>query len=126
MRLRMSELGQDFPRERFVSTPVSTIRKALAVVEQEEQRKANINAYTTANLTQIVLGIAHGFSGSKGRPLSVKAKDFLPFPDWQPNKSDDSRSLDSSTRFILTKLQKENRIPAYVFVSLMTPIEPSR
>lgn len=126
MRLRMSELGQDFPRERFVSTPVSTIRKALAVVEQEEQRKANISAYTVANLTQLVLGIAHGFSGSKGRPPSVKAKDFLPFPDWQPHTKEGKRNLDSSTRFVLTKLQKENRIPAYVFVSLMTPVEPSR
>ena len=115
----MSEIGADYPRERFLRTPVSTIRRVLRHLDDREQRKANEKALTTARLTQLVVQIAHGFSGSKKTPPKVNAKDFLPYPEWRPT-SEEASGPDQPTKFVLTQLVREMRVPLHVYTALMT------
>jgi hypothetical protein len=50
LRLRSSSLGQDFPRERFLRTPLCAISTALEFISNEEQRTHNLASVTTAKL----------------------------------------------------------------------------
>lgn len=118
----MSPLGTDFPRERFLRTPVRVIRWTLRQLEDYEQSKANLEALTTARLTQVVLQIAHGFSGSKRAAPRITAKDFLPYPDWRP-ASQEADGPDQPTRFILSELGHKRQIPMHVLTALMTPAD---
>lgn len=120
MRLRMSALGAEFPRERFLSTPVRLIDKALQEVSDHEQATANINSMSTATLANLVLQVAHGFSGSKRAAPKSKAQDYLPFPNWEPARAK-TQQLDAITKAALVTLAKQRRIPVHVFNSLMTP-----
>lgn len=122
MRLRMSALGEDFPRERFLRTPVSTIRWALRQIDDREQAQANLDALPTARLTQLVIQIAHGFSGSKRAAPKTKVQEFLPFPDWRPATAE-ADGPDQPTRFILTELGKQRRLPIHVLTALLAPAE---
>jgi len=115
----MSDIGQDYPRERFVRTPVGTIRRVLRHLDDLEQRKANERALTTARLSQLVVQIAHGFSGSKKSPPKVTAKEFLPYPDWKPS-SEQGDGPDQPTKFVLTQLVRQMRVPLHVYTALMT------
>lgn len=116
----MSALGEDFPRERFLRTPISTIRWALRQLDDREQAQANLEALPTARLTQLVIQIAHGLSGSKRTAPKTKVQEFLPFPDWRPATAE-AHGPDQPTRFILTELGKKRLLPLHVMVSLLTP-----
>jgi hypothetical protein len=118
----MSPLGEDFPRERFLRTPISTIRWLLRQLDDHEQSQANLQALPTARLTQIVLQVAHGLSGSQRASPKTKVQEFLPFPDWRPSSAE-AEGPDQPTRFILTELGRQRRIPIHVLTALLTPVE---
>ena len=120
--MRASALGADFPRERFLRTPVSTIRMVLRELEQREQAEANLNALATARLTQLVIQVAHGFSGSKRPAPKIAAKDFLPYPDWRPIATE-ADGPDQPTKFVLSELGQKRMIPIHVLAALMTPAD---
>jgi hypothetical protein len=119
LRLRNSRLGDDFPREKFLRTPVKAIVAALSYIDSEEQRQHNIAASTTAKLCLQVISIAHGMAGSK-QPPKVDLKDFLPFPDWAPEGASHEGPT-PQTRSLLMKLLKQGRIPMPVFTQLLSP-----
>lgn len=120
--MRASPLGIDFPREVFLRTPVTAIRRVLHELDQREQSQANVDALTTARLTQLVLQIAHGFSGSKRPAPRITAKDFLPYPDWKP-EGRASDGADQPTRFILSELGRRGELPVHVLAALMASAE---
>ena len=122
MRLRTSALGSDFPRERFLRTPINVIRWVLREIDDREKALANLGALPVARLTQILIQIAHGFSGSKRPAPKTEVKDFLPFPQWRP-ASQQADGPEPGTKFVLTELGKQRRIPIHVLAALMTPVE---
>jgi hypothetical protein len=122
VRVRTSALGADFPRERFLRTPIGLIRWILRQLDEREQALANMAALPTARLTQLVVQIAHGFSGSRRPAPKMKVQDFLPYPKLSP-ASAEAEGPDDPTKFILTELGRSHRIPMHVFVALMTPVE---
>ena len=77
-------MGGDFTPERFVRTPVSTIRWLLRQIDDDERGRMNLGSLSTAKMTAILIQVAHGFSGSKRSAPNVAPHDFLPFPDWMP------------------------------------------
>lgn len=79
-------------------------------------------AITTARLTQIVVQVAHAFSGSKQAAPKSKVTEFLPFPDWKP-ASHEADGPDQPTRFVLSELVRTRQIPLHVFTALSTPTE---
>lgn len=122
----MSALGSEFTGSTFLRTPTKVIRRALAIVEDEEQRRANIDSLSSAHIAQIVIAVAHGFSGSKGRPPKTKTKDFLPFPAWSPASVGDEGGPDESTRFVLIQLINQALLPPHVFTALIIRPEGGR
>ena len=122
VRIRTSALGPDFPRERFLRTPISLIRWLLREIDDRDKGQANLQALPVARLTQILLHVAHNFSGSKRPAPKINAKEFLPFPDWRPASSQ-AAGPEASTKFVLTELGRQRRIPIHVLTALMTPIE---
>lgn len=125
MRLRASRLGADFPRERFIRTPIRVILQALEYIDNEEQRQHNLASSTAAKLCMQVIAIAHGFSGSKA-PIKTKFEDFLPFPSWQPLDEEQAKAGPSpETRSLLGKLLRERRIPLPIYTQLISIDETS-
>jgi hypothetical protein len=122
VRIRTSELGADFPADRFLRTPISTLRWLLRVIDDREKGQANLEAVPVARLTQILIQIAHGFSGSKRAAPKVNAKDFLPYPDWRPASSQ-ADGPSNPTKFILASLGRKRLLPPHVLTALMTPVE---
>lgn len=122
VRVRCSPMGADYPAERFLRTPISTLRWLLRQIDDAEKAKANLASITTARLTQIVVQVAHDFSGSKRAAPKVKPHEFLPFPDWKP-ASTEVDGPDQPTKFILSELIRTRQIPLHVFASLNTPAE---
>ena len=120
----MSPLGEDFPRERFLRTPISTIRWLLRQLDDYEQSQANLQALPTARLTQIVLQVAYGLSGSRRAAPKTKVQEFLPFPDWRPSAAE-ADGPDQPTRFILTELIRTRRIPMHVYAALTSGVSKS-
>ena len=118
----MSAIGVDFPRERFLSTPITTIRWILRELDDRDKGQANLEALPIARLTQIVLNVAHGFSGSKRPAPKSDAKDFLPWPDWKP-ASTQADGPTGPTKFVLADLARKQLLPIHVLTALMTPIE---
>lgn len=124
LRLRHSKLGEDFPRNKFLRTPVKAIISALSYIDSEEQRQHNIAASTTAKLCLQVISIAHGMAGSKQLP-KIDLKDFLPFPDWAPEGAPHDGPT-AQTRSLLMRLLKQGRIPMPIFTQLLTSSAESR
>lgn len=122
LRIRTSALGLDFPRERFLRTPVSALRRVLRELDQREQAQANLDALATARLAHLVMQVAHGFSGSKRPPPKVEVKDFLPYPEFRP-QGEEADGPDQPTRFILTELGQKRLLPIHVFTALIAPAE---
>jgi hypothetical protein len=118
----MSALGADFPAPIFVRTPISTIRWVLREIDDKEQAAANTQALPTARLTQLLLQIAHGFSGSRKPAPKTKVQEFLPYPEWKPRASE-AEGPDQPTRFILTELGRQRRLPGHILTALLTPAE---
>ena len=116
----MSALGSDFPKEVFVRTPIHIIRRVLKDIDNAEQAEANINSMSTARLTEIVLHIAHGFSGSKKRMPKTNVTEYLPFPNWRPEE-ESKNEISGETKKILIDLAKKRFVPMHVFASLLTP-----
>jgi hypothetical protein len=79
----------------------------------------NTESVTTAQLTTVLVKIAHGFSGSKSAAPKVQPRDFLPFPDWKP-ASDVADGPDAPTKFILSELVRTRCIPLHVYAALAT------
>lgn len=102
-------------------TPVSTIRWAIKRCLDHEQEEANIKALATARLTTTLIQIAHGFSGSKSRLPKIQTKDFLPYPDWQPERQA-ADGPDEVTKYTLGQLVRTQRIPLHVFTALVSPV----
>lgn len=119
LKIRMSPLGVDYPREAFLRTPVQTIVHLLSHIDNEDQRNSNVNSITTAKLCAQVIAIAHGMSGSKGKRPKISIEDYLPFPDWSPT-AEVRKGPDDDTKKILSSLIRERKLPMYVFVQLIT------
>lgn len=115
-------MGADFPAERFLRTPIRTIDWLLKELDDLEKLRANISSMTVAQLTNIVLQVAHGMSGSKKPGPKTTPKTFLPFPDWRPVRSQ-SDGPDQPTKFILAVLAKQRAIPMHVFTALTKGVE---
>jgi hypothetical protein len=124
LRVRTSALGADFPRERFLRTPITALGDLLLYLENEEQRQANIQSAAVGKLGVQLAYIAWGFAGGKGGKPQVELKHFLPFPEWQPLVTE-SASIGPTpeTRSILTRLFKERKIPAHVYTQLTSSPE---
>jgi hypothetical protein len=119
LKIRMSPLGDDYPKEKFLRTPVQAIIPLLTHIDNEEQRANNISSLTTAKLCAQVLAIAHGMSGSKGKKPKIRVEDFLPFPDWSPDV-EGNKGPNEATKKILSMLIRERKLPMYIFVQLMS------
>jgi hypothetical protein len=115
----MSALGCDFPKEVFARTPIHILKKVLQEIDNSEQAEANIYSMATARLTEVVVHVAHGFSGSKRKMPKTKTTDYLPYPDWSP-KSEKKKEIDQETKTVLLSLLRQRRLPMYVFASLVT------
>lgn len=125
MRLRTSALGADFPRERFLHTPIRVILAALEFIDNEEQRQHNIAASSTAKLCMQLVSIAQGMSGSSA-PLKVKFEDFLPFPSWHPPEDDRGTTGPSpETRSVMGRLLRERRLPLPIYSQLISTDDSS-
>ena len=127
----MSALGVDFPRERFLRTPVRIIMDLIQYIDNEEQRQYNLASSATAMLSYQVVGIASGMGGEKV-PEHISTDTFLPFPRWkakenlfteeqpamQRPENDPTPSNRSTTKQIMLSLLKQRRIPPDVFLAL--------
>jgi hypothetical protein len=122
VRIRTSALGADFPADRFLRTPINTIRWMLRVIDDREKGQANLEAVPVARLTQILIQIAHGFSGSKRAAPKINVRDFLPYPEWRPASSQ-ADGPSNPTKFVLASLGRKQMLPAHVLAALMTPVE---
>lgn len=103
-------------------TPIRTLDRALHYIEDRERAQANLDALTTARLCQLVVQVAHGLSGSTESTPRVVAKDFLPFPDWDPS-AETNDGPDRPTRALLTELGKRRALPLHVLTAMLTPPE---
>lgn len=115
--MRASAVGGDFTPERFVRTPVSTIRWLLRQIDDDERGRMNLGSLSTAKLTSILIQLAHGFSGSKRSAPKTAPRDFLPFPDWKPSAAI-ADGPTAPTKFILTELVRTRRLPLHVYAAL--------
>lgn len=117
--MRASPVGSDFTPERFLRTPISTIRWLLRQIDDHDKGRANTESVTTARLATLVMQVAHGLSGSKRPAPKVKPQEFLPYPDWKPEAAS-SDGPDAPTKFILSELVRTRRIPLHVYAVLAT------
>ena len=115
--MRTSAIGDDFPRERFLRTPITALKKALDYVTDLDQQSANRDSVTQAQVADLLVKIAHGYSGSKKPPPKCTPKDFLPYPNYRPPAAETDEA-DPPTKFVLTELVKRFMIPVYVFTAL--------
>lgn len=115
-RIRTSPIGADFPRERFLRTPISVLKWVMDKVVDKEQADANLTSLSTARMADLLLRVAHSFGGSK-KPVRSMPKDWLPFPNYKPSAKEADQA-DEPTKFILTELVQRFEIPVYVFVAL--------
>ena len=122
VRIRFSPLGDDYPRERFLRTPITIIRKVIALIDDQEKYNSNIQSVTTAQLACIVIQTANAFSGSKRRPTKISPKDFLPYPKWKPH-TEQSEGPDAATLHILSSLVRTREIPLHAYAALSKPLD---
>lgn len=122
----MSSLGADFPKDVFARTPLGIIRRVLSAVDNEDQRQANINSVTAAQLVQVVLSVAQGFAGGKAKPLKTQPQDFLPFPNWSPDGEMKEHGPNQATKFVITQLMRDGLLPTHIFAALLSPPERGR
>lgn len=122
-RIRISPMGPDFPRHKFLRTPISVLRWVIEKLDDMDQVKANMESITSARMADMMLKIAHGFSGSKKSPPNTKPTDFLPFPEYRPPTAE-SDGPSEPTKFVLTELIRSFQIPMHVYVALNNRAEP--
>jgi hypothetical protein len=116
-KIRVSPIGGDFTPASFLRTPISSIRWLLRRIDDYERGLLNAQSVSTAQLSALVLQIAHGFSGSKRPAPKANLRDFLPFPDFKP-ESASADEADAATRFVLSELVKSRRLPMHVYAAL--------
>ena len=116
----MTAFGVDYYPEKFLRTPTQTLRQLLLLSENENQRQANQLSVSAGYVTSYLLQIAHGFSGSKKAPPKTTAKDFLPFPEWEPLEGTENRTDRPSelTRSVLKTLLIKRKLPIHVYIAL--------
>lgn len=119
MRIRASALGVDFPRERFIRTPIGAITKLIMWVDSEEERLANLYSHAVGNLGVELAHIAHGFAGGKGKSPDIKPKDFYPYPEWKPLTEGPTDGPSVETKLTLGRVFRKRQIPPHVYVHLM-------
>ena len=119
-RLKLTAFGNDFSPEKFLRTPTQTLRSLMLLAENESQRHTNHLSVSASYVTSYLLQIAHGFSGSKKAPPKTTAKDFLPFPEWEPLEGTENRTDRPSelTRSILKTLLIKRKLPIHVYIAL--------
>jgi len=93
-------------------------------VVDKEQAEANLASLSTARMADLLLKVAHSFSGSKKVQKGVP-KDWLPFPDYRPGTRE-AEQADEPTKFILSELVHRFEIPVYVFVALNGRVDDAR
>ena len=123
MRLRTSALGEDFPPERFLRTPVDKLVEIAEMLDNEEQRQANILGSPVGKLAITVMSIAHGMSGSKGPKPKTDITSYLPFPDWAPLTAKSRFGPSLTTKAALTEALRRRLIPPHVYTALSNPPE---
>lgn len=119
----MSSIGAEFTRERFLRTPISTIRWLLTELDDHEKEQANISSITTAQLAALVVQIAHAYSGSKSKSPAANPVSFLPYADWRPSGAKEGAGPDKATQMVLAELGGQRRLPVHVLAALLTPVE---
>lgn len=115
----MSPMGVDFPRERFLKTPVKQLKWVLSRIEEHEKTEANTLSITTARLTHLILQIAESFGGKSSPGSTVQPLDFLPFPDVLKEMRRVA-GPSPETKITLSKLVSARGIPMHVFTALIT------
>lgn len=105
-------------------TPISTLKWVMDKLVDKQQSDANLSQLSQARLADLVLKVAHSFSGSKRPPRGV-AKDWLPFPNYRAQTKEMDQA-DEPTKFILSELVHRFEIPVYVFVALNGRAEDAR
>lgn len=119
LRVRSSPLGGDFPRERFIRTPIQVITDILEWLDSEEQRTANLYSHAIGNLGVELAAIAHGFAGGKGKKPEIQPKDFYPYPNWKPLTDGPSAGPSAETKRILGQVFRRRHIPPHVYTHLL-------
>lgn len=88
----------------------------------DNQNKANIQSAATAQLANLLLNVAHAFSGSKGGGPKTRPQDFLPFPRLEEELlSERGDGPDEFTKLILKELLKTRKLPMYIYSLLSDP-----
>lgn len=126
--IRGSFIGADFPAQRFLRTPIRTIRALLVQIDYKEKSRANTLSATAAKgQERIILYLRQliQLQVSKKLPeVKLSPEDLLPFPGLRPPGMENYNGLPERTRKILIDLGKERRIPMHVLMTLLHPPEP--
>ena len=71
-------------------------------------------------MCNLMIQIAHGFSGSKKAPPKTTPKDYLPFPEWESlwGAHESINAPTEITKDILKNLLMARRIPMEVYITL--------
>lgn len=120
--IRGSYIGADFPAERFLRTPLTTIRELLADIDFRAKHDANIVSATAAQGVHYLVQYLHRqVYGGQDAP-TTEPQNFLPFPTLKhPSEGDDDGSslLKPQTKKIIEKLGETGRIPLKVKDALL-------
>lgn len=120
--IRGSYIGADFPAERFLRTPVSTIRELLSDIDFRAKYDSNVASVTAAQGVHYLIQYLHRqVYGEKDVP-DAPPKNFLPFPELKhpsEGKDDENGLLKASTKKIIEKLASTGRIPLKVKDALL-------
>ena len=117
-----SPLGVHYPPEKFVRTPLKVIGRLIDHIDTREQYEANRDSITQAQMAHLLMMLGHAYSGSKKSPPRVQPSTFLPYPDFRGKEPED-KGPDKVTRFVLSEVGRQGRIPPYVLVALLSRAE---
>ena len=125
--IRGSYIGADFPAERFLRTPLSTIRELLADIDFRTKYDSNVASVTAAQGVHYIIQYLHRqVYGDKNVP-DAPPKGFLPFPELKhpsEGKEDEDEFLKANTKKIIETLAVSGRIPLKVKDALLN-VPPS-
>ena len=119
----MSKLGGDFPPERFVRTPIKTLRNLLAYVSHAQKVEQNTQASAVAHLGQHITQLAYMVNGVKETPAD-RRQFFLPWPNLKELDTPESETrslLSETTKEILLDLLAKRLMPPHAIHSLLEP-----
>ena len=120
--IRGSYIGADFPAERFLRTPVSTIRELLSDIDFRAKYDSNVASVTAAQGVHYLIQYLHRqVYGDKDVP-DAPPKSFLPFPELKhpsEGKDEETGPLKASTKKIIERLASTGRIPIKIKDALL-------